>query len=147
MCVCLFLGLFFFGRGWGVGLNLTWDAIFGGGAVFAFILRLVRALIPLTLSVGCSQEQQSCCTRAETLPGPTKREWTAPPSREILSKLVKRMTPGGNKDGMHINEYLHKCLHHKIHPGKQHCKGAHTKRNIHISAFPHAATPPPHWRS
>lgn len=83
----------------------------------------------------------------QTLSRPTKREWTAPHSREILSKLVKRITLGGNKDGMHINEYLHKCLHHKIHPGKQHCKGAHTKRNIHISAFPHADTPPPHWRS
>lgn len=44
---------------------------------------------------------------------------------------------------MHVNEYLHKCLHHKIHPGKQHCKGAHTKKNIHISAFPHADTPTP----
>lgn len=64
-------------------------------------------------------------------------------SREILSKLVKRMTPGGNEDVMRVNEYLHKCLHHKIHPGKQHCKGAHTKRNIHISAFPHADTPTP----
>lgn len=63
--------------------------------------------------------------------------------REICSKLVKGMTPGGNKDGMHVNEYLHKCLHHKIHPGKQHCKGAHTKKNIHISAFPHADAPTP----
>lgn len=44
---------------------------------------------------------------------------------------------------MHINEYLHKCLHHKIHPGKQHCKDAHTKKNIHISAFPHANTTNP----
>lgn len=47
------------------------------------------------------------------------------------------------KDSMHINEYLHKCLHHKIHPGKQHCKDAHTKKNIHISAFPHANTTNP----
>lgn len=53
------------------------------------------------------------------------------------------MTPGGKRDGMHVNEYLHKCLHHKIHPGKQHCKGAHTKKNIHISALPHADTPTP----
>lgn len=44
---------------------------------------------------------------------------------------------------MHVNEYLHKCLHHKIHPGKQHCKGAHTKRNIRISAVPHADAPTP----
>lgn len=65
------------------------------------------------------------------------------PSRELPSKLVKGMTPGGNRDGMHVNGYLHKCLHHKIHPGKQHCKGAHTKRNVHISAFPHADTPTP----
>ena len=59
------------------------------------------------------------------------------------SKLVKRMTPARNKGGMHVNGYLHKCLHHKIHPGKQHCKGTHTKRNIHISALPHADTPTP----
>lgn len=59
------------------------------------------------------------------------------------SKLVKRMTPVRNKGGMHVNGYLHKCLHHKIHPGKQHCKGAHTKKNIHISALPHAHTPTP----
>lgn len=45
---------------------------------------------------------------------------------------------------MHVNEYLHKCPHHKIHPGKQHCKGAHTKRNIQISAVPHADAPTPH---
>lgn len=44
---------------------------------------------------------------------------------------------------MHVNGYLHKCLHHKIHPGKQHCKGAHTKRNIQVSASPHAHTPTP----
>lgn len=59
------------------------------------------------------------------------------------SKLVKKMTPARNKGGMHVNGYLHKCLHHKIHPGKQHCKGAHTKKNIHISALPHADTPTP----
>lgn len=59
------------------------------------------------------------------------------------SKLVKRMTPARNEGGMHVNGYLHKCLHHKIHPGKQHCKDAHTKKNIHISALPHADTPTP----
>lgn len=57
---------------------------------------------------------------------------------KLGSKLVKRMTLVMYKDSMHINEYLHKCLHHKIHPGIQHCKDAHTKKNIHISAFPHA---------
>lgn len=57
---------------------------------------------------------------------------------KLGSKLVKRMTLVMYKDSMHINEYLHKCLHHKIHPGIQHCKDAHTKKNIHISALPHA---------
>lgn len=57
---------------------------------------------------------------------------------KLGSKLVERMTLVMYKDSMHINEYLHKCLHHKIHPGIQHCKDAHTKKNIHISAFPHA---------
>lgn len=66
------------------------------------------------------------------------------PQGGFRSKLVKGMTLGGNKDVMHVNEYLHKCLHHKIHPGKQHCR-VHTQRETSILVhFPMRTRQPLH---
>lgn len=114
--------------------------------MLASILKLIKELIPLTqghvMDATVSRGPAASRVSLDSFPQTRKRKRMAP-SRELPSKLVKGMTPGRNRDGMHVNGYLHKCLHHKIHPGKQHCKGAHTKRNVHISAFPHADTPTP----
>lgn len=124
---------FFFGGGVG-GESLTPEKrrIFSGTC----LLKWTKELVPPHSSRG-GRGKRSSALRIR--PGTLSQDH----EEETGSKLVNRMTLGGNRGGMHSSKYLHKCLHHKIHPGKQHCKGTHTKRNIRISAFPHADTPTP----
>ena len=115
------------------------------GRCFAFILKLIRELIPLTQQHDGYHEQAFSPPRLWTL-SHRKRKWAAP-SREICSKLVKRMTREETRMACTLmNTYINVCTIKSILVNNT--ARVHTQRKTFILVhFPMQTHQPLHWRS
>lgn len=117
-----------------------------GGRCFAFILKLIRELMPLTQQHDGYHEQKAFSPPSLWALSHRKRKRAAP-SREICSKLVKRMTREETRMACTLmNTYINVCTIKSILVNNT--ARVHTQRKTFILVhFPMQTHQPLHWRS